>query len=818
MPRAKQEPLITMSSLFLIEPFQSSRRVALISLLVIFMLALFGLGFTMAALEIQSAARAYISGESFWSKGQQEAVYALTRYARTGDERYYHKARKALAVPLGDHRARLALNETPPDREAARAGLLQGNNHADDIDGMIWLYLHFSEAPYFKRAIEIWSEADQYILRIRVLAEQMHAELRGPGSSQAVIDDYVRRLERINAEVRPLEVAFSNTLGEGVRWLREMLFFLSLLVLLIVVCGVAFIFLWSTRRIATSESKFRATFHHAAMGMVQMTPDEGFLDVNEALCHILGRSREQLLEATLAELTSPQDRRKDAAEFRMLLDGQLESYSVEKRLLREDGQPAWCKLTLPRVGEFLDLPRYLIAVIEDISEARQLTTRLSHQATHDSLTDVINRAEFERRLREAIRNARVEQVRHTLCFVDLDQFKIINDTCGHRAGDELLKQVTQILKQHLRRGDVLARLGGDEFGIIFADCNIEAARLVAEKLRHALSEFFFGWRGATFNVSASMGLVEINESSTEAGALLREADTACYAAKDQGRNQLHVYHDSDIAVATKRSEMEWVSRIREAIADERLRLYAQRIDRIGDPGPGLRYEVLVRLIDEDGQLIYPGTFLPAAERYNIATLVDRCVFRDCLRLIAEYPDHIRRLDACHVNLSAQSISRRDFHDFVHEILDAGLVPAEKLCLEITETAAVSNMIEARRFMDSLGKRGCRFALDDFGSGLSSFGYLRSLPVDIVKIDGSFVRNIHQDDIHFAMVRSITEIGRLMGKDIVAEFVENDDVITRLNEIGVDYVQGYAIHRPCPVRELLTSKGQGAHEERDQEAK
>ncbi len=794
-----------MPSATITQPLRSFRRVALVSLLAVFLFACMGLAFTMAALQLQSAARAYITGESFWSKGQQEAIYTLTRYAHTREPKFYDMAQEALAIPLGDYRARLAMEQNPPDREAARAGLLAGNNHPEDIDSMIWLYLNFANAPYFNEAIELWREGDQYILAIRDVGERLHDEISSGEPSPAVIRQSVQALERLNNEVRPIEVAFSNALGEGIRWLRQVLSILAVVMVVIVTGGVALVFLWATRRVTTSESKFHATFHHAGVGMAQMTPDEKFIDFNEALCQILGRSREQLLQMTLVDITRQEDRARDAEEFRQLMNNEIENYSVEKRLLCNDDLTIWCKITLSRVGEYLEVPRYLIAVIEDISEARALSTQLSYQATHDPLTDTINRAEFERRLHESIRRAHVDEKTHTLCFFDLDQFKVINDTCGHNAGDEMLKQITALLQHNLRRGDILARLGGDEFGIIFSNCNIEAAHNVADKLRILLQNFVFVWRGATFNISASLGLVEINTETTGAETLLKQADTACYTAKDQGRNQVHLYKDSDLAVASRRNEMEWVARVREAIGENRLCLYAQLIQPISVSNTGLRYEVLVRMVDTDGGLIMPGSFLPAAERYNVATLIDRWVFQAVLSQLAQYPDHLQQLEACHINLSAQSISRHDFHTFVHEMLDNHAVPADKICLEITETAAVSNIVEARRFIDSVGGRGCHFALDDFGSGLSSFGYLRSLPVDIVKIDGSFVRDIQHDDIHFAMVRSITEISRLMDKLIAAEFVETDEVMEKLRQIGVHYAQGYAIHKPCALRELLTGR-------------
>lgn len=782
--------------------FRSSRRIALVSLVTIVGLAVCGLVFTVSALSIQSAGRAYVSGNSLWSKGHNEASYFLTRYSYSGDPRYLQEAREALAIPLGDRQARLAMNEEPADVDSARSALLQGGNHPEDIDDLIWLYLYFSDLPFFKEAVDVWRRADEHIVALKSVAEDLESEYESGNPSVDRLEALREQLAEIRREIRPLDRAFAEILTDGTRQLRDILVFLSIMMLLLVSAGAAALFMWATRNITNTEHKFLATFHHAAVGMAQLTPDEHFFDVNDSLCTILGYSRDYLLNTDLRQITHKEDRSSDAGQFRQLMNNELKSYRVEKRLLCEDGSTLWCKLTLSRVGQYMNIPHHLIAVIEDVSEARRLSSELSHQATHDALTNTINRAEFEIRLREAIRHANVESVQHTLCFLDLDQFKVINDTCGHIAGDALLQQVTEILRQSLRRGDTLARLGGDEFGIIFSACHIEMARELADKLRNALSDFSFLWEGATFNITASMGMVEIDETATDPVKLLKEADTACYTAKDQGRNQIHVYNDSDLAVAARRSEMEWVSRVREAVAKDRLQLCAQFIQSLSRPEE-LRYEVLVRLIDNDGTIIMPGNFLPAAERYNVATLVDRWVVKSTLAELEQYPEHLARLQACHINLSGQSLSRQDFHEFVAQMLNDYAVPAECICFEITETAAMSNMSEAQTFIESIGRRGCTFALDDFGSGLSSFGYLRSLPVEILKIDGSFVRNIHKDKIHFAMVKSISEIGRLMGKQTVAEFVESGEVLEKLQELSIDYAQGYAIHKPCLLAELLS---------------
>lgn len=783
--------------------FNSSRRVALVSLATILLLAASGLVFTLFALNIQSAARAYVTGNGLWSKGQYEATYYLFRYSHSGNPDHLQQARQALAVPLGDHKARLALNKSPPDIETARKGFLQGGNHPEDLDDLIWLYRNFSAFPFFSEAIDIWQRADEHIMALQSVARELEQAYAKGSVSAGRLSQLRERLAEINKEIRPLDRAFSETLNQGVRYLRSVLIFLSVVVLSLICAGATAIFIWATRSIASTENKFQATFHHAAVGMAQLSPDETFMDVNDSLCRVLGYDRSELLNMNLMEITHEEDRNKDADDYRELMKSDLESYTVEKRLLCRDGSISWCKLTLSRVGQYLDVPRYIIAVIEDISEARRLSTELSHQATHDALTNTINRAEFETRMRETIRNASVESVNHTLCFLDLDQFKIINDTCGHIAGDALLQQVTEMLRQNLRRGDTLARLGGDEFGIIFSACEINSARGLAEKLRSVLSDFVFMWEGATFNITASIGLVEIDETANDPVKLLREADTACYTAKDQGRNQIHIYNDMDLAVAARRNEMEWVSRVREAVSKDRLQIWAQLIQSLRRPSE-LRYEVLVRLIDNDGTLIMPDAFLPAAERYNVATLIDRWVVKTTLSQLEQCPDHLSRLSACHINLSGQSISREDFHHFVQQVLDDHDVPANRICFEITETAAVSNMTEARKFIGSIGRRGCTFALDDFGSGLSSFGYLRSLPVDILKIDGSFVRNMDADDIHHAMVRSICEIGSLMNKQTVAEFVESDAIVTQLREMNVDYAQGYAIHKPVLLDALLSN--------------
>jgi len=441
-----------------------------------------------------------------------------------------------------------------------------------------------------------------------------------------------------------------------------------------------------------------------------------------------------------------------------------------------------------------------VLTFRDVSVTHQLARKLTFQANHDNLTGLVNRSAFERRLEGLLQaNTRGE---HILCYMDLDQFKVVNDTCGHAAGDELLRQLGQLLRGRVRGSDLLARLGGDEFGMLFMNCPLQQAVVIAEGIRHSVDEFRFNWDGKAFAVGASIGLVAIDEHATSLGPLLSAADSACYAAKDGGRNRVHVYQADDQQLMARRGEMQWTQRLRQALDGDHLRLFVQPIVRAeGDDGLQ-RYEVLVRMQGEDGSIIPPGAFMPAAERYDLAPAVDRWVVGNFLAWVG---DLSRRpgitLGHYSINLSATSLGEESFLDFILTAIERHRIPPNCLCFEITETAAIANLSRAMTFMQRLKAAGCSFALDDFGSGLSSFGYLKTLPVDYLKIDGSFIREIDRDPIARAMVASINNIGHEMGLRTVAEFVESAAILECLQGIGVDYVQGYHLGRPGPLSEL-----------------
>ena len=443
-----------------------------------------------------------------------------------------------------------------------------------------------------------------------------------------------------------------------------------------------------------------------------------------------------------------------------------------------------------------------VMVFHDVNKERNLRRQLAYQASHDPLTGLINRREFEIRLQEALDASReTPGLTHVLLYLDLDQFKIVNDTCGHSAGDQLLQQLTALITRRVRVSDIVCRLGGDEFGLLLSDCSLERAVEVADSLRQAIREYRFFWQDAAFDIGVSIGVVTVTDESESVAAMLSAADVACYAAKDQGRNRLHVYQHGD--AAERHAEMQWVSHVTRAIEDDRLELYFQPIVPIGEKKETRgHYELLIRLRDERGRLVSPQSFIPAAERYNLMPALDRWVLRYALENLA-YTGGGNRDDGYTVaiNFSGTSLNEDKFLDFVlAELARFDPVPGA-ICFEITETAAISNLQRVAHFMSEVKKRGCEFSLDDFGSGLSSFTYLKNLPVDYLKIDGHFIKNLTADRIDQTMVAAITSVGNAMGIRTVAEHVDSQDVLDTLTTIGVEFAQGYLIAKPRPVAEF-----------------
>jgi len=487
---------------------------------------------------------------------------------------------------------------------------------------------------------------------------------------------------------------------------------------------------------------------------------------------------------------------------RVLLAGETSVPSDRNVLINRRGEELAIQETASPIRNREGTAIGAVIVFGDVTKERRLKRALSYQASHDALTGLINRREFDSRLETAVSAAQRGEAEYVLLYVDLDQFKIVNDTCGHSAGDRLLRDITSLLQTRVRASDTIARLGGDEFGLLLERCSLEQAERVADSIRQAIHGYRFLWGANSLSVGASIGVVRIARETTSAAAVLSAADIACYAAKDSGRNRVQVYERDN--GTNRHREMQWVGRIARAVEDGRLELYAQRIIRISssvDADEAPFFELMVRLLDEDGTLVPPNEFVPAAERYNVMIMVDRWVVNRAISLLERCLATQARLPLIAVNVSGTSINDEDFLDFVLTRLSNEQV-ARALCFEITETAAVASLAKARFFMAELKARGCRFSLDDFGSGVSSFVYLKTLPVDFLKIDGQFAAHVATDVVDRSMVEAITKVGRAMQVATIAEKVENAEVLAVLKAIGVDYIQGFHLAEPCAIEDVF----------------
>jgi diguanylate cyclase (GGDEF)-like protein/PAS domain S-box-containing protein len=487
-----------------------------------------------------------------------------------------------------------------------------------------------------------------------------------------------------------------------------------------------------------------------------------------------------------------------------LKDGGVPEYvDHELVLLHRNGVGVAIEESFAPIRDELNHVIGAVLVFRDVSHARKLAAQVSWQATHDSLTGLVNRIEFDKLLEEMLVAARVEKAQHCLMYLDLDQFKIVNDTCGHVAGDELLRQVASMLSMKMRNDDTLARLGGDEFGVLLRNCPADAALRVANDMRQAVRDYRFAWGDKIFTIGVSIGLAVVDQDTESMESVMSAADAACYTAKDSGRDRVHLFTADEGEAALRQGEMQWVSRIVGALEENRFRLFAQSIVPTTEGVGTEHYEVLIRMLDEEGYLVPPGAFIPAAERFNLMPAIDRWVVQTVFRLIEYNRDAlIGNGFRFAINLSGGSITDEDTLNFIGEEMVRHDIPEGMISFELTETAAVANLSSANYFIRTLKQSGCRFSLDDFGSGLSSFAYLKNLPVDYLKIDGAFVKDMADDPIDHAMVEAINQIGHVMGLKTIAEFVENDAILEKLREIGVDYAQGFGIAKPVLLADGL----------------
>ena len=610
------------------------------------------------------------------------------------------------------------------------------------------------------------------------------------------MDDYLHRLRGIDHQLRAQAQAFSQALLRMARAVRiATLAVGGLSVLLISLMAVAL-----ARRVGKDltehESRFRAAFYQANVGMLKLDAAGRVVEANQAMADILDHRRDVLLQMSLTDLLMEGELVIDEV-GRIDWDRQLRP--GELRFRRRDGSLVWGRWSGTGVRT-ADGRLSVFAIVEDVSQNHALAREIEHHASHDPLTGLINRREIERLLEKSLLQVRTDGGTHALGYINLDHFKLVNDSFGHAAGDQMLRSFAEYLVGAVRDGDWVGRLGADEFAVFLARANQDEAKRVLQRLIRNLGQATFPVSEGSPQLSCSVGVVEVTAEAPDANWLMSAADSACYAAKQAGRNRVHCFNENRLALEERRLEAERLQRVSRAMAENRMLLYAQRIAKVGDPSY-LHYEVLVRMRDSDGVLHLPGQFMPAVERYGMAVVLDRHVLGLLFRHLQVCPAHVRQLGLCNVNVSARSIAEPGFLAFVCDLLERNRALASKLCFEITETAAIGNLSQARAFIDAVKARGCRVALDDFGSGLSSFGYLRQLPADMLKIDGAFVRDMDTDPVSRASVRAISELGRELQMEVVAEWVETIEVAEALAGMGVQGLQGYAIERPQPLERL-----------------
>lgn len=754
-----------------------------------------------ASLHTLSVLRVLVEAESEWSKAQKTAANFLNQYLDRGDEQDYQRFLAAIATDFGFNAARQALEKPEPHVGAAAAGLQRVGVHPDDVSGMIFFVMHFREYGHFRAAIDVWRETDAMLAELAAFGEALHSRVTqggGPPNDEA-LRAYLRELD---VSLSTKATAFSDNLGAGARELTKQLasanIGLALFLIGLVVWRVRALF----RRIrlfekALQDEKEQAqvTLQSIGDGVIRVDAKACVEYVNPAAERLIGMTQTEIQGRSVASLIRIVD---EGANLLSLLEGEARfDSSCELKLITTAGMTPISvqREDLQACGETPGA----VLVLRDMTRERDLIERLSWQATHDELTGLANRRELDRRLRRETAALAVEGGESSFLLLDLDQFKLVNDTCGHAAGDQLLREVATILKREVGDSGLAARIGGDEFGALLTGCEILRAVKIAEKLRHAIQDFCFVWEGRAFKIGASIGLVPNVGASANAEDVLRAADVACYIAKENGRNRVELHAPTGDEILKRVSEMGWVHKIRAALDKGHLCLHAQPIVPLRDP-KGAHYELLVRMHDEQGKLVPPRTFIPAAERYALMPHIDRFVVNAAfanLAAITAGPGGTGPISFA-INLSGQSLGDPTFIDFVQSQFDAYDVSPSSIAFEITETIAIANLEAATKFIETFKEVGCRFLLDDFGAGMSSFGYLKRLPVDFLKIDGSFVKDMLKSPVDRAMVDMIVRMARTLGIETVAECVETDEVVEALRALGVDCVQGYAVGRPRAI--------------------
>lgn len=766
-----------------------------------------------------SAVRALTGGEVLWVLGQKDALYYLDRYAEYGREDDFRAYQNNLAIPLAERDARLSLESATPSYEVMRRGFIDAGNHPDDLESVIWLLRTFWNFELVREPVRQWVIGDRYLDQVQALAEEVRAARQAhPVVEKAMVQQWRDQIDTLHRLMLPGILAFNRSLGESARRILVILLVFNGLTAMAVV-GLALlrvdILLQRQRKmendLAIERQGAQLTLGVIADGVIALDARGLPLYMNPAVKRMLQIRFRKVRQQGIAEWLRFDNSVHPAAEVASLLErvqkGELAQEDKHSwHLLRPDRKRRVVQLTVSPLqvhGKFSGVG----LVLRDVTREKDYLDQITWKATHDDLTGLVNRREFERRLEALLALVKQAQSAGAVLYVDLDQFKVINDTCGHQAGDAMLRKISGELQANLRADDVLARLGGDEFGILLPGCPSLVALRLAEQMRLAVQACKLQWDGQEFTTTLSIGLVELTPELDSMQEVLRVVDVACYRAKESGRNMVYLYQSDDAEVLQRVGHMHWVQRLRKAFEQDRFCLYAQTIAPLHAEWQGLHFEVLLRLRDEDGKLVSPGSFIPAAETYGLMPEIDRWVVQQVFARLAQQArqSKMRSVHTCSINLSGASLGGEDLLDFLLDQFSHFGVDPRQVCFEVTETSAIAHLPTAVRLIQRLRQLGCRFSLDDFGSGMSSFGYLKQLEVDFLKIDGGFVRDMLEDRASAAMVDAIHRIGHVLGRRTIAEFVETLDHVEALRALGVDYAQGYAVAKPRPIEEVLAGE-------------
>lgn len=775
---------------------------------------------TLAIISLQtlSALRSFSTGESQWSKGQKDAIYALSHYATTGDTRAYDQFIQGLRIPLSDLQAR-KLIEAQGTKAATEASQLlkQGRNGPEEIKELLWLTAYFKNTDLVAPLLDKWRASDSALLELQTLGELIHASLKTNTSNPVQRQSWLAKINSLQSQLATIQQEFSELLNTSVRKLKAGLLWLNIGGALVMLA----LLMWHTSRLKRDTEQVestldmvsqRATTTLAAIGDAVITTNAAgdVLYMNKAAEQLLGASLHQLFMRNLAERmrTPPadlesylvQDAILDALSGKALVNEAIFTLYDDHRRARQ------VKMAYTPIGTHTGTTE-AVFVFHDVSQEQTFMRELAWQATHDQLTGLVNRYEFERRLGLLLAQPPHKQNGHAgaIMYLDLDQFKVINDTGGHSAGDAMLRAISTMLQHGLRAEDTLARVGGDEFAILLENCPFDLAKALAEQIRDAAQHLRIQWGERSLSSSISIGLVKLTAPLDSVEEVFRVADMACFGAKQRGRNAVYAYDPAvDREIARYVGEMEWVERIKTALEGDQFILHAQPIHALNNSaeaaaGHGLHVEVQIRMRMPDGSLISPVHFIPAAERYGLMPLVDRWVVNKSLETLAAMQKawQVMPISCCAINLSGTTLGDEKLLDFLRHQIELHGINPRILCFEITETAAITHLPNAIRLVKSLKDIGCKFSMDDFGAGVSSFASLKNLPVDFLKIDGAIVADMQREPAHRAMVEAINHLGHALGMNTIAEFAATPEIVEMLRDMGVDYAQGYATGAPKP---------------------